>query len=66
MSDARGILTDTTLCIGCEACVAACKEVNGLGKDVPRRWKRRIDDLSATRFTTLLQRPRSAPIFTSH
>ena len=49
------ILTDTTLCTGCETCVAACKSVNGLSEDRPRRWKRRIDDLSSTRFTTLVR-----------
>jgi len=50
------ILTDTTLCTGCETCVAACKEINGLEPDRPRRWKRRIDDLSSTRFTTIARR----------
>ena len=28
------ILTDLTKCLGCEACVLACKEINGLSKDV--------------------------------
>lgn len=28
-----GILTDLTKCIGCQACVYACKEINGLPKD---------------------------------
>jgi len=51
----KAILTDTTRCTGCEKCVSACKEVNGLGADQPRRWKLRIDDLSATRFTTLVR-----------
>jgi len=51
------ILTDTTLCIGCEKCVEACKAEYKLGKDVPRRWKRRIDDLSSTRYTTIVRRP---------
>jgi len=49
------ILTDTTLCTGCEECVQACKEVNRLGKDRPRRWNDAIDDLSATRFTTIVR-----------
>ena len=57
MSPTMAILTDTTLCTGCEDCVAACKEANGLGADVPRRWKRRIDDLSSTRYTTLVSEP---------
>lgn len=51
----KAILTDTTLCTGCEKCVAACKEVNRLGPDRPRRWQLRIDDLSATRFTTVVR-----------
>jgi formate dehydrogenase iron-sulfur subunit len=51
------ILTDTTLCIGCENCVAACKRENELGEDMPHRWKRRIDDLSSTRYTTIVRRP---------
>jgi formate dehydrogenase iron-sulfur subunit len=50
-----GILIDTTLCTGCERCVKACKEENNLGKDMPRRWKRSIDDLSSTRFTTVIR-----------
>ncbi|MFA6310965.1 MAG: hydrogenase 2 operon protein HybA [Sterolibacterium sp.] len=28
--DALGLLYDSTLCIGCKACVAACKEANGM------------------------------------
>jgi formate dehydrogenase iron-sulfur subunit len=52
---AKAILTDTTRCTGCEKCVSACKEANGLAADQPRRWKLRIDDLSATRFTTILR-----------
>ncbi len=57
MSVAKAMLTDTTLCVGCEECVAACKRENKLGKDVPRRWKVGIDDLSSDRFTTLVRRP---------
>lgn len=33
-SDAVGLLYDTTLCIGCKACVVACKEANGMAPDV--------------------------------
>lgn len=51
------ILTDTTLCTGCEACVAACKQTYGLDRDRAWRWKGKIDDLSATRFTTIIRRP---------
>ncbi|MCP4198422.1 MAG: 4Fe-4S dicluster domain-containing protein [Proteobacteria bacterium] len=56
MTAPYAILTDTTLCIGCEECVHACKEENSLGKDVSRRWKLRIDDLSSTRYTTLVRK----------
>ena len=31
--DAVGLLIDTTKCIGCKACVAACREANGLDAD---------------------------------
>jgi len=47
------ILTDVTKCIGCEACVAGCREANDTGEDRPWPWKERIDDLSATRWTTI-------------
>lgn len=55
--DRAAILTDVTRCVGCETCVAACKKRNGLGKDQPRRWKAEIDDLSSTRFTTIVHQP---------
>jgi Fe-S-cluster-containing dehydrogenase component len=32
--DARGMLYDTTLCIGCKACVVACREANNLEPDL--------------------------------
>ena len=32
-ADAVGLLYDTTKCIGCKACVAACREANGLAPD---------------------------------
>ena len=32
---AVGLLYDSTLCIGCRACQAACKQVNGMPIDVP-------------------------------
>ena len=51
------ILTDITKCIGCEECVVACKKTNGTGEDRPWRWQRKIDDLSASRWTTILQKP---------
>jgi formate dehydrogenase iron-sulfur subunit len=51
------ILTDTTLCTGCETCVHACKQTYGLGRDRAWRWKNKVDDLSSTRFTTIITRP---------
>jgi len=63
-ADTWAILTDTTLCTGCEKCVQACKDVQAsksenklVKKDVPRHWKSRIDDLSSTRYTTIVRRP---------
>jgi len=50
------ILTDTTKCIGCEECVAACKKANGLGRDLPTRDPN-PDGLSATRWTSIMIRP---------
>ena len=47
------ILTDVTRCIGCEECVQACKNTHQTGEDRPWRWQKRIDDLSATRWTTI-------------
>jgi formate dehydrogenase iron-sulfur subunit len=51
------ILTDVTRCIGCEECVAACKRVNQTGDDRPWRWQRKVDDLSASRWTTIVRSP---------
>lgn len=51
------ILTDTTQCIGCEACVDACRKTNKTGEERPWRWQKRIDDLSAERWTTIVTRP---------
>jgi formate dehydrogenase iron-sulfur subunit len=51
------ILNDTTKCIGCEECVAACKKINHTGEDKPWRWQKNIDDLSASRWTTILRKP---------
>jgi formate dehydrogenase beta subunit len=36
-ADALGLLYDATLCIGCKACVVACREANELPPDT-RRW----------------------------
>ena len=50
------ILNDTTKCIGCEECVAACKKINNTGEDKPWRWQENIDDLSSSRWTTILRK----------
>jgi formate dehydrogenase iron-sulfur subunit len=47
------ILTDVTRCIGCEECVLACQKVNGLPKEMPWRWVKKIDDLSSSRWTAI-------------
>jgi formate dehydrogenase iron-sulfur subunit len=52
-----GILTDVTKCIGCEACVEACKDRHQTGDDRAYRWQGRIDDLSSTRWTTIDRLP---------
>ncbi len=51
------ILTDTTLCTGCETCVAACKQTYGLPRDRAWRWKASVDALSSSRFCTILRQP---------
>ncbi len=52
------ILTDVTKCIGCEECVAACKDANEIGADdAPWRWQSRATGLSATRWTTIARAP---------
>lgn len=51
----KAILTDVTLCIGCEQCVEACRVENRLGEERPFRWV--LDDgLSAERFTTVVRK----------
>ncbi len=52
-----GILTDTTRCTGCESCVEACRQTYRLGRDRNWRWKGHVDDLSSTRFCTIIRRP---------
>jgi formate dehydrogenase iron-sulfur subunit len=49
------ILTDVTKCIGCEKCVAACKETNHTGEDRAWRWQTTADALSASRWTTIIR-----------
>ena len=54
--DMKAILTDTTKCIGCRECVLACKKINGLDREVPRRWN--LDDgLSARNWTSIIDKP---------
>jgi formate dehydrogenase iron-sulfur subunit len=48
------ILTDVTLCIGCEECVAACKRTNDTGEDdAPWQWQGGAEELSSSRWTTI-------------
>jgi len=51
------ILTDTTLCTGCETCVKACKAANKLGPDRPREGQGSAIDLSISRYTTIVRKP---------
>jgi formate dehydrogenase iron-sulfur subunit len=48
MGMGKALLIDTTLCIGCDSCVEACKEANGLPPKVD-------DRLTAYTWTTLSQ-----------
>jgi formate dehydrogenase iron-sulfur subunit len=57
MIDSPAILIDTTRCVGCEKCVAACKEENNLGKDRPWQGQAAIDSLSATRNIAVHRQP---------
>ena len=45
--DAVGLLFDPTLCIGCQACVHACREVNGVPYDEDDELHYNNTDLSA-------------------
>ena len=57
MIESPGILIDTTRCNGCETCILACKQENGLGPDKLRPGQQAVDGLSSTRFSTILRRP---------
>lgn len=48
------ILTDTTKCVGCQKCVAACVETNDTGDPVPYIYDH-PDGLSGTRWTAVLK-----------
>lgn len=49
MEKKKGLLIDTTLCIGCGACASACKEVNGLPAETEQ-------ELSATAYTVVKEK----------
>jgi formate dehydrogenase iron-sulfur subunit len=51
------ILTDTTKCIGCNECALACRRVNHLAPDAPRRWDLE-DGLSARNWTSIVEGPK--------
>ncbi len=51
----KAILTDVTKCIGCRGCVIACKKVNHLDQEYPRRWVLE-DGLSARNWTSVLEK----------
>jgi formate dehydrogenase iron-sulfur subunit len=58
MIESPSILTDVTKCIGCEKCVTACKNINGLPlEDSPPRRGGTSDGLSADRWTTVVRKP---------
>jgi formate dehydrogenase iron-sulfur subunit len=50
MEKTKGLLIDTTKCIGCQACALACKEANGLPGTEPEK------ELSATAYTVVKQK----------
>lgn len=58
----NAILTDVTKCIGCEECVHACKETNNLPEDKPWRWQSDVNDLSASRWTTMVKGEKDAHV----
>jgi len=52
----KGMLIDVTRCVGCERCVSACVEANGLDADKAEYDKATsVDGLSDNRFTTIVQ-----------
>lgn len=50
------MLIDTTRCVGCEECVAACQQVNETGSEIAGHWSGGSSDLSATRYTTIVKK----------
>jgi formate dehydrogenase iron-sulfur subunit len=55
------ILTDVTKCIACGKCVEACKKVNHLAEDVPRRWDVG-DGLTARNWTSIVDGPKESHV----
>jgi len=53
-SQGKAVLIDVTLCTGCEKCVDACVESNGLDPVVPMTIAKE-DGLSGDRFTSVVQ-----------
>ena len=53
----KAILVDTTKCQGCEQCVSACTQVNGLPPEIPEP-KLREDGLSSRRVSSVVRLPR--------
>ncbi len=53
------ILTDVTKCIGCGQCAIACKKMNHLKADVPRRWDE-DDGLTARNWTSIVSGPKQS------
>ncbi|WP_448188977.1 hydrogenase 2 operon protein HybA [Azospirillum sp. sgz301742] len=53
--EAVGLLFDATMCVGCKACVVACKEANGLPIQVPmeRAYEDPSEALSPTSFNII-------------
>jgi formate dehydrogenase iron-sulfur subunit len=49
------ILTDVTRCTGCGECVEACRRINDTGPDAPWAWQRHPEDVSSSRWTTLVR-----------
>ncbi len=54
-----GILTDVTKCIGCNKCVSACVEENGLGEHVPNR-RQNGDGLGSNRWCSVVPAPKQS------
>ena len=56
LSPAKSILTDVTLCIGCERCVDACVTQNKLDRERPTKFQAQ-DGLSSRRYTSIMRIP---------